>query len=72
MAVLCQEDRGVLGCKLSCGIMKKILKKHSRFFIYILECRDGTYYTGCTGSGMMILKTIQIVSGDYLKEEYNE
>ncbi|MCK5288075.1 MAG: hypothetical protein KAJ79_03350 [Candidatus Omnitrophica bacterium] len=52
--------------------MKKILKKHSRFFIYILECRDRTYYTGCTGSGMMILKTIQIVYGDYLKEEYNE
>lgn len=27
--------------------MKKF-KKHSRFFVYIVECQDGTYYTGYT------------------------
>ena len=27
--------------------MKKF-KKHGRFFVYIVECQDGTYYTGYT------------------------
>ncbi|MFA5089761.1 MAG: GIY-YIG nuclease family protein [Candidatus Omnitrophota bacterium] len=27
--------------------MKK-LKRYGKFYVYILECRDGTYYTGYT------------------------
>ena len=28
--------------------MKEKFKRNGRFFVYILECRDGTYYTGYT------------------------
>jgi putative endonuclease len=27
---------------------KKIIKREGRFFVYIVQCRDGTYYTGYT------------------------
>ena len=27
---------------------KKIIKREGRFFVYILQCKDGTYYTGYT------------------------
>ncbi len=27
--------------------MRKI-KRHGRYFVYIVECKDGTYYTGYT------------------------
>ncbi len=27
----------------------KTFKRKGEFFVYILECRDGTYYTGFTG-----------------------
>lgn len=25
-----------------------MIKRHDRYFVYILECRDGSYYTGYT------------------------
>ncbi len=25
-----------------------MLKRHGKFYVYIVECRDGTYYTGYT------------------------
>jgi len=28
--------------------VKEKFKRNGRFFVYILECRDGTYYTGYT------------------------
>ncbi len=28
--------------------MDKKFKRNSRFYVYILECNDGTYYTGYT------------------------
>ena len=28
--------------------MKEKFKRNGRFFVYILECQDGTYYTGYT------------------------
>ena len=27
---------------------KKIIKRKGRFFVYIVQCKDGTYYTGYT------------------------
>ncbi len=27
---------------------KKIIKREGRFYVYIVQCRDGTYYTGYT------------------------
>ena len=27
---------------------KIIIKREGRFFVYIIQCRDGTYYTGYT------------------------
>lgn len=27
---------------------KSEFNKSGKFFVYILECKDGTYYTGCT------------------------
>ena len=27
---------------------KKAIKREDRFFVYIVKCRDGTYYTGYT------------------------
>lgn len=27
---------------------KSIVKSHSNWFVYIVECADGTLYTGCT------------------------
>jgi putative endonuclease len=28
--------------------MEKSLKRHGKFYVYILQCRGGTYYTGYT------------------------
>ncbi|MFA4991247.1 MAG: GIY-YIG nuclease family protein [Candidatus Omnitrophota bacterium] len=28
--------------------MKKKIKREGKFYVYILECKDGTYYTGYT------------------------
>ena len=28
--------------------MKKILERYGKFYVYILRCHDGTYYTGYT------------------------
>ena len=28
--------------------MEKPLKRHGKYFVYILQCQDGTYYTGYT------------------------
>jgi putative endonuclease len=30
------------------GLMKNKFKRKGRFFVYIVECADGTYYTGFT------------------------
>jgi len=30
--------------------MKKIIKRKSRYYVYILHCNDGTYYTGYTNN----------------------
>lgn len=30
--------------------MEKSQKLHSKFFVYILKCSDGTYYTGYTNN----------------------
>ena len=27
---------------------KRIIKREGRFFVYIIQCKDGTYYTGYT------------------------
>jgi putative endonuclease len=36
------------GFSFSNYIMKNKFKRSGRFFAYIVECRDGTYYTGYT------------------------
>ncbi len=28
--------------------LRKAIKREGRFFVYIVQCRDGTYYTGYT------------------------
>jgi putative endonuclease len=28
--------------------MKKKIKRKDNYYVYIVECKDGTYYTGCT------------------------
>jgi len=30
--------------------MKKIIKRQSVYYVYILQCNDGTYYTGYTNN----------------------
>lgn len=30
--------------------MAKLFKRLGRFYVYIVECRDGTYYTGYTNN----------------------
>jgi putative endonuclease len=31
-------------------LSKKSIKREDRFFVYIVQCRDGTYYTGYTNN----------------------
>ncbi|MBN1384267.1 MAG: GIY-YIG nuclease family protein [Elusimicrobia bacterium] len=37
------------GCFKTSNVKKKI-KRKNRFFVYIVQCRDGTYYTGYTNN----------------------
>ena len=58
----------------------KIIKREGRFFVYIVQCRDGTYYTGYTknlkqrvslhnsGNGAKYLKSKLPVKLVYAKE----
>jgi len=38
----------MVGMKSKGERSKKVIKREGRFFVYIVQCRDGTYYTGYT------------------------
>lgn len=46
MGGFCHGDMSVLGCRY--GVMEKNFKRYGKYFVYIVQCLDGSYYTGYT------------------------
>jgi putative endonuclease len=72
--------RDVLVAKSRDKSFRKAIKREDKFFVYIVQCRDGTYYTGYTkdlkdrialhnkGNGAKYLKSKLPVKLVYAKE----